>query len=330
LKVYCIGKPPHHIWICAECREEYERGITCKHYLEIKKQRIRDQAKLRNLSDISKIFRKETRYYDMIYGSYRTFSAHEQSYLNELKPLIVEQPNLWNWIQIVSGQGPVAASTYLSYIRTHYHIPICRCGKDLPQFKKKEVRCRSCGEKNNYKKVSTRRVEVDTAGKARAYFGLVPGAKLRSGKPGGFNPEAKGRVLGMIIARMLQATGRGPGDSYYIPLLDAKKYYYYHHSRYDPVISYEVKTQIINPKNCPDYAKCKGKACKKHIDLMAKRWLGGILVSHATELIRRDKGLDTSLFKRHRGYIHPKAFKEETVDKNILEQIKTGHARKYW
>jgi len=130
---------------------------------------------------------------------------------------------------------------------------------------------------------------------------------------------------------------RGLGDSYYRPLFDAKKYYY--------LETRGMKHFLSDPKLCPNYESCFGKyvrkaqrlgrkpkkpTCKGHINNLAKRWLGGILISHATELIREGKGLDTSNFKRHRNYIKPKAFRDDVPSPDVLEQIRSGLVRESW
>ena len=84
---------------------------------------------------------------------------------------------------------------------------------------------------------------------------------------------------------------------------------------------------IADPSKCPKYDKCiamlydkarrlgrppKKPPCKAHVDNMARRWLAGLLVSHATEILRESLGLDTSTFKAHRSYIPPKPLPQDT------------------
>jgi len=99
------------------------------------------------------------------------------------------------------------------------------------------------------------------------------------------------------------------------------------------------KEIIANPQVCPRYEEClerlKRKAkrlgrkpkklpCRLHCDQMSKRWLMGILVSNAVELMREAEGLDVSNFRAHHNYIHPKRDPEETPSPEILENIKRG------
>jgi len=41
------------------------------------------------------------------------------------------------------------------------------------------------------------------------------------------------------------------------------------------------------------YSLPKKPPCRGHLDAMAKRWLAGLLVSHATEIMREALGLPT-------------------------------------
>jgi len=115
-------------------------------------------------------------------------------------------------------------------------------------------------------------------------------------------------------------------DDYYVPLYRKKKAYYMETERKvflnGKWVTWPPFKEIIeNPTKCPLYKDClkrlTGKAerlgrkpkkppCKLHCDQMAKRYLMGLLVSHATELMRQAEGLDVSNFKRHHGYIPPK------------------------
>jgi hypothetical protein len=283
-------KPPE---LCDECRDEYEFGMLNRTYLRLQKLRISIEGTLRHVRPGSEIHEVLSYYHGLVYSD-------EKGFLERIKPMIERQP-LWEWCSRVKGLGHVAASTFHSFIRTHVHE-------------------------------DGRRIEVNTGGKARTYFGLTPGAELRAGRRGGFNPQAKGRLLGVIVPGIIMA-----GDPYYRALYDAKKDYYSNVSRY--------ASALKDPKLCPNYEPClkkyvrkakragrppKKPTCKAHVDNLAKRWLGGILVSHATELIREGKGLDVSNFKRHRAYIRPKAFEDDVPDPDVLEQIRTGQVRGSW
>ena len=88
---------------------------------------------------------------------------------------------LWAWCERTRGLGPVAALTFMGYINPE------KCA---------------------------------TAGKFWAYCGYVPGAKMKSGERGNYNPELKGRFY-VITRNVVMAQ-----DPYYVALLNAKKQYY--------------------------------------------------------------------------------------------------------
>lgn len=176
---------------------------------------------------------------------------------------LYKDSELWQWCLGTKGLGPMACATFLSYINPYI---------------------------------------ADTAGKAKAYVGMIPGAALQAGKKAKMNPTAKGRFY-VITTNVIRAQ-----DPIYTALYHTKKDYYLE----------RMGTYLDDPTQCPDYAECikklvkraekdkraaKKPSCKAHIDNRAKRWLGGILISHATELMRKEEGLDVSAFKAHRGYI---------------------------
>lgn len=178
---------------------------------------------------------------------------------------LAKDHQLWAWCQSVKGLGPMACATFLSYINPYV---------------------------------------ANTGGKSKAYMGLIPDATLKSGEKGKFNPGARGRMY-VVTTNVIRAQ-----DPIYAALYYQKKAYY----------EEKMGIYLEDPTQCPDYEACfkklKGRAdkdkrapkkpsCKAHIDNRAKRWLSGLLVSHATEIMRREEGLDNSAFKAHRGYIAP-------------------------
>jgi len=84
---------------------------------------------------------------------YKMLLTEEKALLRKISKRLKEHP-LWSWCNRVKGMGAVACLTFLGFI---------------DPFK------------------------ADTAGKAKAYFGIIPGRELRSGKRANMNPEAKGR-----------------------------------------------------------------------------------------------------------------------------------------
>jgi len=127
--------------------------MLCRTYLRLQKLRISIEGTLRHVRPGSEIHEVLNYYHGLVHHD-------EKDFLKRVSPMIERQP-LWEWCSITDGLGFVAACTFPSFIRTHVHV-------------------------------NGRRVEIDTAGKARKYFGLFPGAELRAGRRGGFNPQAKG------------------------------------------------------------------------------------------------------------------------------------------
>lgn len=86
-------------------------------------------------------------------GYHRALRVEERRFLREVSEELEGHP-LWAWCERVKGLGPVSALMFLGFVDPY---------------------------------------RAETAGKAKAYAGLVPGKKLKSGVRGGFNPEFKGR-----------------------------------------------------------------------------------------------------------------------------------------
>jgi len=170
-------------------------------------------------------------------------------------------------------------------------------------------------------------VVCNTAGKARAYSGFLPGlrletaSKLRRTKVAW---EVKGKFRFLADAVVMKK------DDYYYTLFITKKNYYLENSResWDPaeekLIKWPSFKEIIeDPTVCPMYESCEKKrrakatrlgrkpkppACRKHLNAMAATWLGSVLISNAAELMRVQLGLDVSTFRAHKNYIPPKPF----------------------
>jgi hypothetical protein len=194
----------------------------------------------------------------------KVLTKDEKQLLKDMVKLY-EESQLWAWCNTVKGLGPMACATFMSYINPYI---------------------------------------ANTAGKSKAYMGLIPDANLCAGNKSKFNPGARGRMY-VVTTNVIRAQ-----DPIYAQLYYQKKEYY----------EEKMGKYLDDPTQCPDYEACfkklKGRAdkdkrapkkpsCKAHIDNRAKRWLSGMLVSHATEIMRREEGLDTSAFKAHRGYIPP-------------------------
>lgn len=188
---------------------------------------------------------------------------------------------LYEYCEVIKGYGPVACLTFMSYI---------------DPFK------------------------ASTGGKAKAYFGLVPDAKLVAGEKAHYNLEAKGRTYVILTSIMMQK------DPTYYDLYLQKKVMLHDNPRGAPnhlneIVDWPPFSKIIDdPEICPRYPVCAKKldatakrlkrkpkkpSCKAHLDNLAKRYVWGIMISHAAQLMREALGLDVSSYKSHHGYLPP-------------------------
>jgi hypothetical protein len=136
---------------------------------------------------------------------------------------------------------------------------------------------------------------ADTAGKAKAYLGLTPDHGLKNGQNHKVNFEAKGRFFGVVLNGVIMAKD----PTYYTYYLKQKEYY-----AQIPKYALEQAENVAKYKAKHPNSKLDVKGTN-HIDRLAKRKTLSLLVSHGTELMRQNEGLDTSAFKAHHGYIAP-------------------------
>lgn len=193
---------------------------------------------------------------------------------------------LYEYCDIIRGYGPVACLTFMSFI---------------DPFK------------------------ASTGGKAKAYFGVVPNARRVAGEKAHYNLEAKGRSYVILNNIMMQK------DPTYYNLYLQKKAMLTDNSREAPnhegvKVHWPPFSKILeDPVVCPRYPACAKKmegaakrqkrkpkkpSCKAHLDNLAKRYVWGIMISHAAQLMREALGLDVSSYKSHRGYLPPTLIKQ--------------------
>lgn len=245
------GRKPHtkHHILCPTCESDLEidieqENMTCKKNPEHKFQ-------ISNLLDSLNLNVQDKEIYRTLL-TYRSRLKNEELAMLQDAKNIIQGNDIFDYCESVKGLGTVAALTFLGYID-----PAKCCRPDS---------------------------KVVSAGHMFAYLGLVPGAKLRAGKQGGFNPVLKGRfwVIGrnVIMAK----------DPYYTQLYKLKKEYY---------------------ANRPDIAAKKDteRGWKGHVDNMAKRYMLKLIISHALEVISLSEGYDISNLHSHRGYIPPPPYK---------------------
>lgn len=277
----------------------YEKmAMLSRDYLDLQQLRMSTEARIRKIGEESE---EKEDVLNVLRTHHARLKDDEEEMLKSITALLSDHP-IWDYCQTVKGFGPVAALTFLGYIDPYI---------------------------------------ADTAGKAKSYLGFIPGKALQAGKRARLNPEAKGRFW-MITRNVIMAK-----DPFYTKLYHRKKEYYLTQPREiredDKVIIYPPFEQVFkDPKKCPDYHSCKerlaGKAkrlgrkpkklpCKAHCDNMAKRWLIGIIVSHATQIMRETEGLDVGSFKVHKNYISPPPITSEEAVTEKVEEKKKKRAR---
>jgi hypothetical protein len=173
--------------------------------------------------------------------------------------------------------------------------------------------------------------KAQTVGQAKAFFGIAPELGLKAGKRARFDPVAKGRSW-LITRNILMA-----GDCYYRPLYAAKKFYY--------LETRGMKEYIQNPSLCPQYEACKERLtrkaqrlgrkakkapCRGHVDSLAKRWLMGIVIGNALELMRDYEDLPVENIRSHSLYIRPKPHEDAVPPTEIIEGLKAGKRASIW
>ncbi len=187
--------------------------------------------------------------------------AKDESDLLEQATGLFARSNLWKWCQSVRGLGPAAAMMFIGYINPD---------------------------------------KADTVQKMWSYLGLTPNKSRKKGQQAKFNPQAKGRILGVTTPNLIRSN-----DPYYAEIYRIKKDYY----RQRPDILLMSKKPGFNA----------------HTDKMSKRNLAKIVVSHAFELLQRDRGMNPEpIANRHRNPLPIKS-NDEKIQKMALAEYKKGH-----
>lgn len=205
-------------------------------------------------------FREENESYKLLLTHNKRLHKQEIDLLKE-SVKIFNATKLWQWCESVRGLGPVAAMTFVGYIN--------------PDIAK-------------------------TVANMWSYLGLTPNQLKRKGQQANFNPQLKGRFLGVICQNLIRSA-----DPYYSAIYRIKKEYY---------------------RERPDLISKKKKGFNAHTDRMAKRIMAKIIVSHAFELLQRDRGMIVEpIANSHR---NPIPIKPADLDeqKQVLERYTKGHA----
>jgi len=254
-----------------------------RNYLDQQQVRISCEHRMRRMKELG--FEEDDVLYQDQHAQWEAASIAEKSTLRTAYARLSTHP-FYEYCEIIKGYGPVACLTYMCYI---------------DPFK------------------------ANTAGRAKAYFGVIPEAKLVKGERAHYNLEAKGRTYVMMRNIMMQK------DPMYYDLYLKKKSALNDKPR--SFINKEGEQEdwppfeeiIEDPTICPKYQGCLGKleraakreerkpkkpSCTAHLDNLAKRYVWGIMISHATQIMREALGLDISNFRMHKGYISPKLIKD--------------------
>jgi hypothetical protein len=206
-------------------------------------------------------FRNENESYKLLLSHKDRLHKQELDLLKE-STKIFNVTSLWQWCEMVRGLGPVAAMTFVGYIN--------------PEIAK-------------------------TIANMWSYLGLTPNQLKRKGVQVNFNPQLKGRFLGVICQNLIRAA-----DPYYAAIYRIKKDYY---------------------RERPDLLENKKKGFNAHTHKMALRIMAKIIVSHAFELLQKDRGTPIEpIINSHRNPLPIKP-ESQTTQKEVLERYTMNHAR---
>ncbi len=252
--------------------------MIARNYVDSQHSRISAEHRLRRMKELG--IEAEDPLYETQMRQFKRTKSVETSNLEDAKIMFSRHP-LWEYCEIVRGWGPVACMTWMGYI---------------DPFK------------------------AHTAGRVKKYLGIIPESGLKKGETAGYNLEAKGRTYIVMNNTILQK------DPFYYDFYIKKKLYYGETERNIGGVKWPPFDDIIdNPELCPRYPECAkrliGKAkregrkpkkpsCKAHLNNMARRWLWGLLASHAAQIMREALNLPVDNYKTHEGYIGPKLIKD--------------------
>jgi hypothetical protein len=214
----------------------------------------------KQIKDTLEKFREENESYKLLLSHNNRLHKQEKDLLKE-STQIFRVSKLWKWCESVRGLGPVAGMTFVGYIN--------------PEIAK-------------------------TVANMWSYLGLTPNQLRRKGQQSNFNPQLKGRFLGVICQNLIRSN-----DPYYSGIYRIKKDYY---------------------RERPDLIAAKKKGFNAHTDKMAKRIMAKLIVSHAFELLQDDRGMPIEpIANSHR---NPIPIKPDDMDeqKRVLERYTKNHA----
>jgi hypothetical protein len=206
-------------------------------------------------------FRENNEAYKLLLSHKDRLHKQEKDLLKEATK-IFNATGLWRWCESVKGLGPVAGMTFVSAINPE---------------------------------------KAKTVANMWSYLGLTPNQLRRKGQQSNFNPQLKGRFLGVICQNLIRSN-----DPYYSAIYRIKKDYY---------------------RERPDLLAAKKKGFNAHTDKMAKRIMAKLIVSHAFELLQRDRGMEIEPIANSR-HLNPIPVKPQEVadQQQVLERYTKNHA----
>lgn len=189
------------------------------------------------LADLKLKLKETNQIYALLLSHKVRLHAQETDMLKQAKE-VMSQLALIRFCERVRGMGDVAALTLMGYIQ-----PIRVINSETGETK------------------------IVRFPELLRYAGLAPGSALRAGEQGNFNPQFKGRLLGVIAKNIIMAA-----DPYYSQIYRIKKDFYTN------------RPDIIALRGDSDIKK-KRKASKDRMHKMALRAMTKLVLSHSHEII---------------------------------------------
>lgn len=253
-------------------------------YVEFKKEKETEGGKVRQgrvvkliSSDdedeqrvIDKQIEEETERFKTTSPTYKIGISHKERLHKQEKDLLKESSaliadtELWKWCLAVRGLGEVAGMTFVGYINPR-----------------------------KYRSINA----------MWSMLGLSPTSILKKGQQAKFNPQLKGRFLGVITQNIIRSA-----DPYYSEVYRIKKMYY------------TQRPDLI------DILEKKPRGWKARIHKMSIRILGKLLVSHAYDILKCDMGITKAVVIDHRNAI-PLKPQDPIEQKKILTAYAYNHAK---
>lgn len=223
--------------LMVEIREEKIDEASGKKRRSTKYKPVDDTDEIKQaLIDLKLKLKETNQIYTLLLSHKIRLHAQETDMLKQAKEVMAPL-GLVKFCERVRGMGDVAALTLLGYVQ-----PV----KPDPK---------------------TGEMKIVRFPELLRFAGLAPGSALKAGEQGNFNPQFKGRLLGVIAKNIIMAA-----DPYYSQIYRIKKDFYTN------------RPDIIALREDPDLKK-RRKASKDRIHKMALRAMTKLVLSHSHEII---------------------------------------------